>query len=168
MNFRCKHVPRRCCSWLLGMRFGPQRFGRQVLSAALSLARRTRIFGVMGLACCLVVEFLHIATSSEAQRISGELSLQPPCPAQVHWKHLKNQELGAGAQWRPHLRDLVEAHVRDNPDFAVPVLEGLGSLIDLANGFAPANQHSCCTLSSTCDHTSSLKQKAICTERQTT
>jgi len=31
-----------------------------------------------------------------------------------------------GAQWRPHLRDLVEAHVRDNPDFAVPVLEGLG------------------------------------------
>eukprot|EP00439_Symbiodinium_sp_Y106_P071347 s161_g12.t2 len=31
-----------------------------------------------------------------------------------------------GAQWRPHLRDLVAAHVREGPDVALPLLEGLG------------------------------------------
>ena len=62
--------------------------------------------------------------------------------AQVQRNILRSKNPGAGAQWRPHLRDLVAAHVREGPDVALPLLEGLGSLIDLANAFAPANQHS--------------------------
>ncbi|CAE7493577.1 unnamed protein product [Symbiodinium sp. CCMP2456] len=33
---------------------------------------------------------------------------------------------GRGAEWRPHLRDLVDAHVNSIPEVALPLLKGLG------------------------------------------
>ena len=89
--------------------------------------RLLRIF--LSLQCRFIRSLLHEPSEfagCDKFKLPSQLLTVPACMSQ--WD--PQCQHGAGAEWRPHLQDLVDQRVARNPRVALPLLDALGSLVE--------------------------------------